>query len=103
MATPNLVSGECNVCETLLCISTNDWGRISEKYSTCDNTALFSFPGLEQFGQTVLGTRELEGCTLSSLRCRECRNIKGAVCVGTPPAKVHLLYVYSPFVSLLQV
>ena len=104
MATASLVTGICKSCDTLLCISTNEWLEFTPSYSTYENADLYSHPGLEQVDQNRPGSKdsELEGCTVQALVCKKCHLQIGLKCVVVAPQKEQYRYsfTFSYFVLL---
>ncbi|KAL2037291.1 hypothetical protein N7G274_009980 [Stereocaulon virgatum] len=89
MATPEIINCSCNNCNSVLCISSNEWTEISSSYSTCVNLAYFSLPGLELVEPKRPGSKgsALEGCSVQLLRCTKCKTAMGIKCVDGPREK----------------
>ena len=89
MSSADLTTCFCKHCNTLLCVSLNNWTEVTSSYATYDVVSMFSHPGLEEKGQTRPGSRdsELEGCTVQPLHCKGCRESAGVKCTVVPPGK----------------
>ena len=81
MTSQDLISLNCEVCSTALCISTNAFLAITPSLVTADNRDLFTCSGLESLRHHFLGLDEFEGSSLSALICAVCDLRVGEKCV----------------------
>ncbi len=98
-----LISCICNKCETVLCISTNEWIYMPHGLFAYDNAKLFSHPGIQYSERDSPGpvASELPSGVLIARRvcCKTCKAVVGMHCVSTAVGREWLRYEY-PISSL---
>ena len=81
MDSQELVSLNCEVCSTVLCISTNAFLAVTPSMVTADNQDLFTDSGLECLEHIYSGHGCFKGLNMSPLICTECDLRIGEKCV----------------------
>lgn len=102
-AAANLISCICNKCETVLCISTNEWVYMPPSLFAYHNAKLFSHPGIQYSERDSPGPVALDlplGVLIATrVCCKTCKSAVGMQCVSTAVGREWLRYGY-PISSL---
>jgi len=91
------VNCHCVGCNHKMCTSANSWIPVSNSHCTYEDPRKFVEYQMETLQQVREGApdSQLEGCSVSPVRCKTCRATVGVRCVDAPEGRARFRYVTS--------